>query len=285
MHDLKTLRQRLEHALATHLPDEGNRLNQAMRYALLEGGKRLRALLLYSSGLSFAIKVEENDLSACAVEAIHAYSLIHDDLPAMDDDDLRRGKPSCHRAFDEATAILAGDALQSFAFECLTRNTLAPEVIVRQVNILAKAAGKNGMVLGQTIDMQSPDPANLATLENIHRLKTARLIQASLLLGAAPSPDYLAYELQLQALGETLGIGFQIVDDILDCTQESQILGKSAGKDNAQNKLTYPRLLGLTESKKKAQEYYQQAQMMAGNLPSPHPLLLTLIDMIFQRDY
>lgn len=262
-------RQRVDSALqqllpATQLP--GERLRDAMRYSLFNGGKRVRPILVYASGFAVCDKLSAEqqsslDLVACAVESIHAYSLVHDDLPAMDDDDLRRGKPTCHIAFDEATAILAGDALQTLAFELLSQAAyLTDSCKLALLQHLTRATGIHGMVLGQAIDLAAVNQQlDLAQLENMHRHKTGALIRASVAMGAITGG---ANTLQLRALdtyAAAIGLAFQVQDDILDVTTDTQTLGKQQGADVARNKPTYVALLGLDQARAKARELHQQA--------------------------
>jgi farnesyl diphosphate synthase len=260
--------ERLERALAHWLPGAGTapeRLHAAMRYAVLGGGKRIRPVLVYATGEAFAVPAAAMDGPACAVEMIHAYSLIHDDLPAMDNDDLRRGKPTCHRAFDEATAILAGDALQALAFDVLAADEsmpVAPPVRVRMVRILAAASGSMGMAGGQAIDLAAVGrDLTVAELENMHVHKTGALIRASVQLGALCHPGLSETEFdQLSRFAHCIGLAFQIQDDILDVEVDTATLGKPQGSDLAQNKPTYPRLLGLDGAKREAQRMHDEAQ-------------------------
>ncbi|MDO4777014.1 MAG: polyprenyl synthetase family protein [Cardiobacteriaceae bacterium] len=278
--------QRSEAQLAAALPDDGSRLTAAMRYALLDGGKRLRAALIHATAADFAVPPEAVDAAVCAVEAIHAYSLIHDDLPAMDDDDLRRGKPSCHKAFDEATAILAGDALNTLAFEWLAASALPADVRLAQIRVLAQAAGYQGMVAGQSLDMaHTGTAADLATLQTIHRGKTGALLAASLHLPALASADYAAHRATLDTLGEHLGLLYQISDDILDATADSQTLGKTAGKDAAQDKTTYISLLGLDASRAEAERHYRAALACCAQLPGQGQHLAALLARIYRRSH
>lgn len=245
-----------------------DRLKQAMEYSLANGGKRVRPVLVYAaakaiSGDKNVNHSDENNLDkiASAVEMIHAYSLIHDDLPAMDDDDLRRGQPTCHKAFDEATAILAGDALQTRALELLTElENCSPEIQLQLVRVLANAAGPRGMVGGQAMDLSAINQnIDMTQLETIHRLKTGALIRAAIMLGATYSG---ASEKELKALdqfGAAIGLAFQVQDDILDIESDTATLGKKQGADQALNKPTYPSLLGMLGAKEKAQELHQLA--------------------------
>jgi geranylgeranyl diphosphate synthase type II len=232
---------------------------QAMRYSVINGGKRVRPLLVYAACEALGGSLERADAAACAVELIHAYSLVHDDLPAMDDDDLRRGQPTTHKAFDEASAILAGDGLQSLAFEVLAdgqRNPLSAEVRLDMISHLAKAAGPAGMVGGQAIDLGSVGQwLDQGALEIMHRHKTGALIEASVRLGALASgeADHLSLR-ALQEYAQAVGLAFQVQDDILDVESDTATLGKTQGKDEANHKPTYPALLGLDAAKTYALE-------------------------------
>lgn len=258
---------RIESALAAWLPDprvKPETLHQAMRYAVLGGGKRIRPVLVYAAGEAFAVPAQTLDAPACAVEMIHAYSLIHDDLPAMDNDDLRRGKPTCHRAFDEATAILAGDALQALAFEALASDAalaVSAPVRVRMINILATASGSRGMAGGQAIDLAAVGrELTVAQLENMHVHKTGALIRASVQLGVLCHTGLTDSEFEhLSRYAHCIGLAFQIKDDILDIEVDTETLGKPQGSDLAQNKPTYPRLLGLDGAKQAAQRLHDEA--------------------------
>lgn len=259
---------RVDRALDHYLPlrEDATQLRDAMRYSLFNGGKRVRPTLAYASALAISSDAltSHNELLnriGCALESLHSYSLVHDDLPAMDDDDLRRGKPTCHIAFNEATAILAGDALQTFAFELLSEADIVDTKIqIALVHQLAKASGVDGMVLGQAIDLAAVDKAlNLAQLENMHRHKTGALIRASVSMGATALG---ATKTQLKALdiyAAAIGLAFQVQDDILDVVADTETLGKQQGADIARNKPTYVALLGLEGARAKAQELHQQA--------------------------
>ena len=243
---------------------ELERLYQAMRYSVMNGGKRVRPLLVYAACEALEGDIERADGAACAVELIHAYSLVHDDLPAMDDDDLRRGQPTTHKAFDEASAILAGDALQSLAFGVLAdrrRNPQNTETRLQMVELLSQAAGPAGMVGGQAIDLGSVGlQLDQQALEIMHRHKTGALIEASVALGALASgnTDELAHKALLQ-YARAIGLAFQVQDDILDVESDTATLGKTQGKDEAHDKPTYPALLGLDAAKDYALELRDQA--------------------------
>ncbi len=264
---LARYRDRIERALDECLPSPGQapaRLHAAMRYAALGAGKRLRAMLVHAAGAALGAPAGALDVPACAVELIHAYSLVHDDLPAMDDDDLRRGRPSCHRAFDEATAILAGDALQARAFELLAadpRLTVTPRRRIEMVTCLAQAAGSQGLAGGQAIDLAAVGRSlELAELEDMHARKTGALIGAAVMLGALTrEPLDPAEREALARYARALGVAFQIADDVLDVTGDQATLGKSPGADAARAKPTYPALLGVPAAQQLAREWCERA--------------------------
>jgi len=239
-------------------------LNSALHYVTLNGGKRFRPLLAYATAEFLNLSWEAVDPIAFAIECMHCYSLVHDDLPAMDDDDLRRGQPTCHRAFDEATAILVGDALQALAFENLASwesHPPTPKIQLEMIKLLAKACGPKGMVKGQAIDISSTHKTlTLAELEAMHRSKTGALISASIILSAMSHPELSDTQLaRLKEYGYFLGLAFQIQDDILDVVGHTQTLGKQQGQDAKHQKPTYPSLLGLFGAKQKAQEAFEAA--------------------------
>jgi geranylgeranyl pyrophosphate synthase len=235
-------------------PCTSTRLCDAIRYSILNGGKRLRPILVYATGEALGALPESLDAAAAAVELIHCYSLVHDDLPAMDNDDLRRGKPTCHKAFDEATAILVGDAIQTLAFELLsdaTKNKVTAIQQIAMIKTLTAASGLAGMVGGQALDIEAEGHViSLEPLKNIHYKKTGMLIQAAVQLGAIGAncnePSTFS---KLTAFATRMGLAFQVRDDILDVESSSALLGKTAGKDLQQNKATFPALLGLKEAK------------------------------------
>jgi geranylgeranyl pyrophosphate synthase len=272
---------RIEQVLATSLASTDPavpRLHEAMRYSVLGGGKRLRPLLVYITGQTFSAPPQLLDAPAAAVELIHAYSLIHDDLPPMDNDDLRRGRPSCHRAFDEGTAVLAGDALQALAFEVLAVQTtaLSDSIRVQMLQVLAQAIGTEGMAGGQGIDLAAVGrPLSETALEIMHRRKTGALIRASVELGAlaAGCADPESRQ-QLRRYGDELGLAFQIQDDILDVTAETAAIGKPAGSDAALAKPTYPSILGLARSEMLARVHRDRAiAAIADLLPAAEPMI------------
>lgn len=268
--------QRVEAVLARTLPDAHvlpARLHEAMRYAVLGGGKRVRALLSYAAAELAGATPNAADAAAAAVELIHAFSLVHDDMPCMDDDDLRRGKPSCHKQYDDATALLVGDALQSEAFECLA-STNASQAL-KQVQVLAKATGSRGMCGGQSIDLQSTGKLlSREALETMHQYKTGALIEAAALLGAYAAQNTAQPLIDtLTHYSQHMGLAFQVVDDILDATADTQTLGKTAGKDALQEKSTYVSLLGLEEAKALVNSLYAQTlERLAGFGPQADPL-------------
>jgi farnesyl diphosphate synthase len=288
---LRDYRARVERALDARLPAPTtvpSRLHEAMRYATLGGGKRVRACLVYAAGRALGAADETLDTPACAVELIHAYSLAHDDLPCMDDDDLRRGRPTVHRAWDEATALLVGDALQTLALELLaTDPTLRVDAVTRleMIALLARASGSTGMVGGQAIDLASVGkPLGFAELEDMHRRKTGALIEASVRLGAlAAGTRDPAPQQALADYARALGLAFQIVDDILDVEGETASLGKSAGKDQARNKPTYPSALGLDGARQKARELHEAAIEGLRRLGGDTAMLASLAEYIVRR--
>jgi len=254
---------RIEQVLNNTLPAASSSpqiLHRAMRYSALDGGKRIRALVCYAAADLCGTEAKIADAGACAVELIHAYSLVHDDMPCMDDDDLRRGKPSCHKQFDDATALLVGDALQSLAFEVLSQPDLCAltSLQLSMLSILAKASGSIGMAGGQAIDLASVGkPLNQAELENMHQLKTGALIQAAALLGGVSGSVEIINAIRSYA--KNIGLAFQVVDDILDVEADTSTLGKTAGKDADSNKPTYVSILGLADAKQHAQKLYKNA--------------------------
>jgi farnesyl diphosphate synthase len=259
-----------------------NRLSAAMRYSVLNSGKCLRPLLVYAIGEALQTPIAKLHAAAASVELIHCYSLIHDDLPAMDDDDLRRGLPSCHIAFDEATAILAGDALQALAFEVLSDSELNPVGEMQQlamVKALARASGASGMVLGQALDLAAEQKTiGLSELIMLHQNKTGALFSACVELGFLASSVCSDQKLhqQLQEFAKNLGLAFQIQDDILDVTSDSATLGKPAGSDQKLHKATFPSLLGLEVAQSQAEHYFEQATAAIAGLDAQAEILINL---------
>ena len=285
-------RSRVDTALEQLLPADGEsaRLHAAMRYSLFNGGKRIRPVLAYAAAAAVQPLPPDTgpmDAVACALECIHAYSLIHDDLPAMDDDDLRRGKPTCHIAFDEATAILAGDALQTLAFDALSATaTPSAEIRIALVQQLARAAGAAGMVAGQALDLSAVDlELTLEQLQLMHRRKTGALIEASVLMGATATG--VATSDQLAALADyarAVGLAFQVQDDILDVVADTATLGKRQGADQALNKPTYVSLLGLEEAGRRAAQLCDLAHAALAGFDERAEMLRQLATYVVKRD-
>jgi len=290
---ITTYQQRVNTALERCLPPETiqpTRLHEAMRYAVLNGGKRIRPLLVYLTGSALNVNEIALDGGACAVELIHAYSLVHDDLPAMDDDDLRRGKPTCHKAFDEATAILVGDALQTLAFYVLSHDPnlqTNDKQRLEMITTLALATGSRGMAGGQAIDMEAEGKTlNLVELENMHIHKTGALIRASVKIGALACPTVNQTSLgKLDHYAKCIGLAFQIQDDILDIESTTEILGKPQGADIALHKITYPSLLGLREAKEMANTLITEALSSLNDFDEKADPLRWIANYIINREY
>ncbi len=282
----------VERALERWLPAAGiapTDLHRAMRYAVLGNGKRMRPLLVYATGAALGIPREALDGPACAVELVHAYSLVHDDLPAMDDDDLRRGQPTCHKAFGEATAILAGDALQALAFHVLAHDEAmraSPEQRIRMIDTLAVASGSRGMAGGQALDLAAVGRTlTLAELENMHVRKTGALMRASVVLAASSSPQVDAgIAARLDHYAKRIGLAFQVQDDILDIEGETEVIGKPQGSDIARDKPTYPNLLGLAGARRIAAELRAEALTGIESLGEAGEPLRFMADYITQRN-
>ncbi|GAB1434847.1 (2E,6E)-farnesyl diphosphate synthase [Sphaerotilus sulfidivorans] len=282
----------VETALSTHVrADAPASLGLAMRYGVLDGGKRLRPLLVLAAAEAVGGHAEAAMRAACAVELIHAYSLIHDDMPCMDNDVLRRGKPTVHVEFGEAQAMLAGDAMQALAFEVLTppaedgRDRVPPALQARLCSLLARASGVEGMAGGQAIDLASVGrPLTEPQLQDMHRRKTGALLQASVMMGAACGELPGRAAAALSDYGWAIGLAFQVVDDILDCTQDSEVLGKTAGKDADQNKPTYVSLLGLEGARARAAALHARARaaLETSDLPDTSTLAV-LADRVIDR--
>ncbi|WP_339722674.1 (2E,6E)-farnesyl diphosphate synthase [uncultured Paraglaciecola sp.] len=272
------------------LPEHSETLKQAMEYALLIGGKRMRPFLVYATGEMLSVAETDLDGPAASIEAIHAYSLIHDDLPAMDDDDLRRGHPTCHIQFDEATAILAGDALQTLAFEILCDYPITTELTVKRielVKIVSHAAGYNGMCGGQAMDLAATDQEiSQQQLEALHSKKTGALLSACVEMAIALAADITPQNKQhLMNFARTIGLAFQVQDDILDVVGDSAVLGKPQGSDQQQNKSTYPAMLGLAEAQAYLDDLHQQALQALRALPYNTQMLVSFTDFVIHRTY
>ncbi|ADZ90277.1 (2E,6E)-farnesyl diphosphate synthase [Marinomonas mediterranea] len=276
--------------------DAADYLHEAMRYSLFNGGKRVRPMLVYATAELFSESNRLTDASAAAIESIHAYSLIHDDLPAMDDDDLRRGKPTCHIQFDEATAILTGDALQTFAFELLSAsyNEIDTDNLadcktrqLRLIRSLSRASGRFGMVTGQMIDLNNVDRSiTLETLEKMHQHKTGALIRASVLMGAqSVGIEDQKILSQLDKYASAIGLAFQVQDDIIDITSDTQTLGKNQFSDSEANKPTYPKLLGLEGAREKANTLKQEAIEAISPFGDKAAPLIQLASYIISRNH
>ncbi len=285
---------RIQDALDARLPSADaspQRLHQAIRYAVLGNGKRVRPALVYASGLAFGIDIQRLDGIACAVEMIHAYSLIHDDLPAMDNDDLRRGRATCHIEYDEATAILAGDALQVLAFEILASDEsiqASAEQRLQLVKLLSHASGTFGMAGGQYFDLaatNSNKDISFSELQQIHALKTGALIEAAIRMPAFLNQDLKQMELaNIETFSHEIGIAFQIQDDILDEISDTETLGKNAGADRELGKATYPALLGIKKSRQLRDEHFRIALDALEQLPSDAKALRDLAQFIVERE-
>ena len=272
------------------LPGHSERLKHAMEYALLIGGKRMRPFLVYATGEMLSVQKNDLDGPAAAIEAIHAYSLIHDDLPAMDNDDIRRGHPTCHIKFDEATAILAGDALQTLAFEILCDYPLSSELAIKRielVKIVSQAAGYNGMCGGQSMDLAATDQnITQQRLEDLHNKKTGALLGACVEMAITLAADITPQNRQyLMRFARILGLAFQVQDDILDVVGDSTVLGKPQGSDQAQNKSTYPAMLGLEQAQAYLDDLHQQALQALHALPYNTKMLASFTDFVIHRTY
>ena len=289
---MSSVQARMERSLARLLPAPGispGRLHDAMRYATLEGGKRVRPLLCFGAGELVGAAPERLEVAACAIEMIHAYSLVHDDLPCMDDDVLRRGKPTVHVEYDEATALLVGDALQSLAFQLLAEHRLAddPAVQLEMVRTLAVASGSRGMAGGQQVDLEATGkPLTVPELESMHIHKTGALIRAAVMLGAACGAP-LASELRarLDRFVSCIGLAFQVVDDVLDADASTATLGKTAGKDSRSGKATFVSVMGVARAREFAEELRNEAQAALGAFGEPALRLAELADFIVRRKF
>jgi farnesyl diphosphate synthase len=285
------VQSRMEGVLARLLPASGlapARLHEAMRYATLEGGKRVRPLLAFAAGEVSGASPERVEVAAAAVEMIHAYSLVHDDMPCMDDDVLRRGKPTVHVQYDEATALLVGDALQSLAFQLLSDQRLAddPQQQLDMVKTLAAAAGSRGMAGGQQIDLEATGkPLTLPELEFMHIHKTGAIIRAAVLLGASCGEISVERKQRLDHYAKAIGLAFQVVDDVLDYDASTATLGKTAGKDSKQGKPTYVSAMGLPQARQFAEELREQAHAALAGIGAPARRLGEVADFIVLRKF
>ncbi len=288
--EISTWQQHFESVLDGYLPAASLHpgiLHEAMRYSALAGGKRFRPVLVYASGAALGLPQNRLDPLACAIELIHTYSLIHDDLPAMDDDDLRRGRATCHRAYDEATAILAGDALQALAFEILANGLPdQPGISLDMTRELASACGSTGMAGGQTLDLGAVgNTISLSELETMYRLKTGALIQLSVTAPCIVAGADEDKRIRFAAFGDYIGLAFQIHDDILDVTGDTFLTGKSTQADAALNKPTFPSILGLEKSQHRAFALRNKAIESLEGIKGDTSMLAWLADYVISRDH
>lgn len=285
------MQSRIESVLDQHMPTAEiipTRLHAAMRYATLGGGKRVRALLTYASASFCHANNENADSAAAAVELIHAFSLVHDDMPCMDDDDLRRGKPSTHKQYGDATALLVGDALQSLAFQLIAADTHIQDAQkINMLHLLAVATGSRGMAGGQAIDLESTNVVlTQAELEIMHLHKTGALIHAAAVMGAYSASNEESQKIEaVEHFSKAIGLAFQVIDDILDTEADTQTLGKTAGKDADANKSTYVTLLGINKAKTLANELHQNAMNALSAFGQEADLLRQLANFILQRSF
>ena len=278
--------KRINSALESLLPNDDSILSKAIRYSVLNGGKRLRPLLVYLSSELGNPCLKAQDSVGCAVELIHCYSLIHDDLPSMDDDSLRRGMPTCHKEFGEAVAILAGDAIQPMAYYSLTKSKeIEDEHKVKLVSMLTRACGQDGMVEGQILDISENKSLSIEELDYMHSMKTGSLIKTCLKMGGLIS-DLPTEEISiLSKYGEKVGLAFQIRDDIIDLQSPSEISGKTQGADVLQQKVTYPNLIGMEGSKKRTLELCEEAEEIVRKLSGDSDKLIKLSNFISNRNH
>ena len=290
---LDTWRERMEHALAARLPDASlvpARLHEAMRYSVLGGGKRIRPALLFATARALGLAEDEVEAAACAIELVHVYSLVHDDLPAMDDDDLRRGRPTCHKAYDEATALLVGDALQPLAFQLLASDKAlpaSPAIRLRLIDMLAHAIGTFGMAGGQAIDLAAQGMRlDIGQVEDMHARKTGAVIRASVLMAAecAPSLDAGLYA-ALARFATAVGLAFQIQDDLLDVTGDALTLGKATGADSERAKPTHPAIIGIPASQQRVRLLHDQAISALAPFGERAESLRSLANWLLSRQY
>ncbi len=290
---LNWVQKRNQDQLLTWLENPNNpqgTLLEAMKHGVLLGGKRIRPFLVYATGQLLGAAQSDLDVPATAIECIHAYSLIHDDLPAMDDDELRRGQPTCHIVFNEAIAILAGDALQTLGFDILIQGQLTPQMEgqrIQMLKALSEASGICGMCQGQALDLEAENrQISLDALKIIHRHKTGALIRCAVRLGALASPNVTPDILKhLDQYADAIGLAFQVQDDILDVTSDTAILGKPQGSDEAKHKSTYPALLGLDGAQQKAQQLYKKALAALADIPYNTDSLAEFARFIIKRTH
>jgi farnesyl diphosphate synthase len=290
---LESWRARIERALAARLPEASavpTRLHEAMRYSVLGGGKRVRPALLFATARAVGLAEDEVEAAACAIELVHVYSLVHDDLPAMDDDDLRRGRPTCHKAYDEATAILVGDALQPLAFQLLATDPAlpaAPAIRLRLIELLADASGTFGMAGGQAIDLAVQGKRlDVSQVEEMHARKTGALIRASVLMAAvcAPTLEPRLFE-ALAAFASPIGLAFQIQDDLLDVLGDTSTLGKATGADSERAKPTHPAVIGIEPSQQRVRLLHSQALDALLPFGPSADALRSMADWLLARSY
>jgi geranylgeranyl pyrophosphate synthase len=290
---LESWRLRMEQALAARLPlpdTVPTRLHEAMRYSVLGGGKRIRPALLFATARALGLSEDEVEAAACAIELVHVYSLVHDDLPAMDNDDLRRGRPTCHKAYDEATALLVGDALQPLAFQLLAGDPAlpaAPAIRLRLIDVLAQAIGTFGMAGGQAIDLAVQGMRlDIDQVEDMHARKTGAVIRASVLMAAecAPSLDATLYT-ALTRFATAVGLAFQIQDDLLDVTGDASVLGKATGADSERAKPTHPAVIGIQASRQRVRLLHSQAINSLAPFGDRAESLRSLAHWLLSRQY
>jgi geranylgeranyl pyrophosphate synthase len=290
---LESWQARMEQALAARIPDSSvvpGRLHEAMRYSVLGGGKRIRPALVFATAHALGLTEDEVEAAACAIELIHVYSLVHDDLPAMDDDDLRRGRPTCHKAYDEATAVLVGDALQTLAFHVLARDPAlpaSPATRLRLVELLAEASGTFGMAGGQAIDLAvQGKKLDLAQVEEMHARKTGALIRVSVMMAAACVPSLEPrWHQALSGFVEPIGLAFQIQDDLLDVLGDVSTIGKATGADSERGKPTHPAVIGIEASQERVRLLHAQALDSLAPFGMRAELLRSLADWLLARRY
>jgi geranylgeranyl pyrophosphate synthase len=290
---LETWRLRMEQALTARLPDPSTvpaRLHEAMRYSVLGGGKRIRPALLFATARTLGLSEDEVEAAACAIELVHVYSLVHDDLPAMDDDDMRRGRPTCHKAYDEATALLVGDALQPLAFQLLASDKAlpaSPVIRLRLIDMLAQAIGTFGMAGGQAIDLAVQGMRlDIGQVEDMHARKTGAVIRASVLMAAecAPTLDTHLYA-ALNRFAAAVGLAFQIQDDLLDVTGDALTLGKATGADSERAKPTHPAVIGIPASQQRVRLLHSQAISALSPFGNRAEVLRSLAHWLLSRQY